>query len=391
MSRLPPEFGKNPTKLVFRGVDPGSPAARQLFLQYEGQLRHFHAKARQAVGLSELPIYATHIQLPGGGSMHYSYNNGQEAIHVLVNPTTVEVPTTEPVKKTTSPTYVLAIDVVFDLDFYLVKKTIVPSAPTLSSEQYGFAGQMVVGLTMGQDDTIQKALTETGSTNRVDSADISALPNPPQAGTGRDYLTNSPDGTDALPVGFLVHPDLTSNPGPFELSVYIAAQDIYQEVELSNEFTEIRNERSHHPGVRYAVQVREYEIVSTYPEETVGWQITARLYQRFEAGDGSVIENQTTSAGGSGSIFTSPAWAPGSGPYSDPTAEGMGSLLDQTPKQDRDVAGDPDISERDSLLLAPSWTFEEGLDITDATMVATITWAPPAAAASTGSAQITPA
>lgn len=85
MSRLAPGDGDLPTKLVFLGVDPGSPESRLLGAQLGGEIRHFQNSARQQRG--DLPTHHQVKAMPNGrGRMTYSYNQGIETLRVHLEP-----------------------------------------------------------------------------------------------------------------------------------------------------------------------------------------------------------------------------------------------------------------------------------------------------------------
>lgn len=119
-SRLPPKPGETPTKVVFDGVEPGSAEAQLLFQQHKGPIGQFHSKARQQRELSEQPIAHMQQAMPDGGRMRYSYNNGQETIHVALEPRPGTPVGTQPQVLELPPTQPsLAIDVLFDCEPYL--------------------------------------------------------------------------------------------------------------------------------------------------------------------------------------------------------------------------------------------------------------------------------
>jgi hypothetical protein len=113
-SKLPPEFGETPTKVVFEGVEPGSPEAQLLYMQNMGEISSFQQKARQSRVTSGNSVSSMQQALPGGGQLRYTYNNGQETVHVRLNPVAGKVGTTsEEAAKTQHAEPLLAIDVVF--------------------------------------------------------------------------------------------------------------------------------------------------------------------------------------------------------------------------------------------------------------------------------------
>lgn len=114
MYKLPPAAGAAPTKVVFEGVEPGSPEAQRLLAQNQPTIAHFHAKARQARDLSEQPGASMIQQLPDGGRLRYVYNGGQEAIFVRLNPRDVPQPQPRQPVELKSNNPVLAVDVLFD-------------------------------------------------------------------------------------------------------------------------------------------------------------------------------------------------------------------------------------------------------------------------------------
>lgn len=87
-SRLPPEPGETPTKVVVQGTKPGSPEARIIVARYQGEITHFHAKARQNRLAGEQSTQFMHQRMTNGGRMRYASINGQEVL-------TIEVPIPE--------------------------------------------------------------------------------------------------------------------------------------------------------------------------------------------------------------------------------------------------------------------------------------------------------
>lgn len=118
-SKLPPNFGNTPVKVVFEGVEPGSPEAQKLFHQHQGQIQHFHKKARQNRDISQQPGASMQQAMPAGGQMRYTYNLGQETVHVRLAPTKVVEGVSEDKDKPRKFDVVLAIDVLFDTKPYV--------------------------------------------------------------------------------------------------------------------------------------------------------------------------------------------------------------------------------------------------------------------------------
>lgn len=117
-SKLPAEPRETPTKVVFEGVDPGSAAAQRLYYENFGDISSFQQKARQSRLISGQPTSSMQQQLPNGGRLTYTFNNGLETIHVKLAPRGSSS-TTEPGKKpelVTPPQ--LAIDVLFNPELY---------------------------------------------------------------------------------------------------------------------------------------------------------------------------------------------------------------------------------------------------------------------------------
>jgi hypothetical protein len=84
-SRLPPEFGETPTKVVFEGVEPGSAEAQRLYHERISEISSFHQKARQNRMISESPTSSMQQALPNGDQLRYTFNNGVENIHVRLS------------------------------------------------------------------------------------------------------------------------------------------------------------------------------------------------------------------------------------------------------------------------------------------------------------------
>ena len=124
MSRFPPDVGRPPTKVVFDGVEPGSDAARQLLMRYQAEINRFHyrAKVTSELGASLGRDPASYAQqaLPGDdGRMRFSQIGGQETIHIRLNPKVIEgLEETMPEEdRPTQP--ILAVDVIFDTKTYM--------------------------------------------------------------------------------------------------------------------------------------------------------------------------------------------------------------------------------------------------------------------------------
>lgn len=119
-SKLTPEFGDLPTKVVFESVEPGSPAAQLLYHQTQGAISAFHQKARMSRLISDQEGSHMMQALPDGGQMRYSYNFGIETVHVRLNPRVVAAAQEEAklqVRRKLSTAY-LAIDVVLTPKLY---------------------------------------------------------------------------------------------------------------------------------------------------------------------------------------------------------------------------------------------------------------------------------
>lgn len=118
---LPPRVGDPPTKVIFEGVPAGSQEARNLLLRYQGEIRRFHAAARQSVEISGQPGHAAHRSLPDGGELRYANNYGQETITVRLRAQQKVVKTSrEQQQKVDTFEPVLAVDVLFDNAIYMV-------------------------------------------------------------------------------------------------------------------------------------------------------------------------------------------------------------------------------------------------------------------------------
>lgn len=118
-SRLPPEFGNPPTRVVLEGDRPGSPAAQLLYNQQRGEIARFHHKARQSQQISGQSHVTMQQTLTGGGRVRYVYNSGIETLHVEVFPEyPVTPPGPEPTKRVETPEPRLAIDVLFGSELY---------------------------------------------------------------------------------------------------------------------------------------------------------------------------------------------------------------------------------------------------------------------------------
>ena len=140
MSRLAPAGeGDLPTKLVFQGIDPGSPESRLLGARLGGEIRHFQNSARQQRG--EQPTHHQIKAMPNGrGRMTYSYNQGIETLRVHLEPEYQKQLLSEPEKDRpgrADPT--LAIDVLFTnelwtaYDIYSITSEVVTPGGTYPS------------------------------------------------------------------------------------------------------------------------------------------------------------------------------------------------------------------------------------------------------------------
>ncbi len=88
MYKPEPLPGAPPCTVVIHADPDTDPAVIQrAYVQLLGPIGSFYSKARQAQQLGGLPQYATHQALPDA-QMRYSYNNGQETVHVQLREVT---------------------------------------------------------------------------------------------------------------------------------------------------------------------------------------------------------------------------------------------------------------------------------------------------------------
>lgn len=137
-SKYPARPGEPPVKVVFEGIEPGSPEAQQLFFANQAAIQHFHAKARQNRDISGQA--GAHMQQAqrDGGQFRYSYNNGIETVHIKLSPQRIERQLREPPPPELPPIPpTLAVDVLFETPFaelgnvwwYAEKTTTRPGTP----------------------------------------------------------------------------------------------------------------------------------------------------------------------------------------------------------------------------------------------------------------------
>lgn len=107
--------------MVFEGGDAANPAAQLLRKQLAGAIAKFHAKARQQDELAGQDSSHMHQSLPGGGSMRYVQNGGQETIFVRVpTPPGTPAPAEERPTPPAQPIEpLLAIDILFTPEVFL--------------------------------------------------------------------------------------------------------------------------------------------------------------------------------------------------------------------------------------------------------------------------------
>lgn len=106
--------------MVFEGVEPGSPAAQLLYHQHQGEISRFQGKARQNREISGQPGSSMQQAMPDGGQMRYTFNGGQETVHVKLTPgesETTSESTTQQESHHAEP--LLAIDIVFEPELFM--------------------------------------------------------------------------------------------------------------------------------------------------------------------------------------------------------------------------------------------------------------------------------
>ena len=74
-----------PTKLVIKGVEPGTPLAGAVADHFGGRLKQFHVKQQQNYALSPTAIHRSHIEWKGGRAT-YTNQGGQEYLTLEVDP-----------------------------------------------------------------------------------------------------------------------------------------------------------------------------------------------------------------------------------------------------------------------------------------------------------------
>lgn len=74
-----------PTKLVIKGVEPGTPLAGAVADHFGGRLKQFHVKQQQNYALSPTEIHRSHIEWKGGRAT-YVNQGGQEYLTLEVDP-----------------------------------------------------------------------------------------------------------------------------------------------------------------------------------------------------------------------------------------------------------------------------------------------------------------
>lgn len=74
-----------PTKLVIKGVEPGTPLAGAVADHFGGRLKQFHVKQQQNYTLSPTAIHRSHIEWSGGRAT-YINQGGQEYLTLEVDP-----------------------------------------------------------------------------------------------------------------------------------------------------------------------------------------------------------------------------------------------------------------------------------------------------------------
>ena len=84
-TELQPQITQMPTKLVIKGVEPGTPLAGAVADHFGGRLKQFHVKQQQNYALSPTAIHRSHIEWKGGRAT-YTNQGGQEYLTLEVDP-----------------------------------------------------------------------------------------------------------------------------------------------------------------------------------------------------------------------------------------------------------------------------------------------------------------
>lgn len=82
---LQSQITQMPTKLVIKGVEPGTPLAGAVADHFGGRLKQFHVKQQQNYALSPTAIHRSHIEWKGGRAT-YVNQGGQEYLTLEVDP-----------------------------------------------------------------------------------------------------------------------------------------------------------------------------------------------------------------------------------------------------------------------------------------------------------------
>lgn len=386
-SRLPPKFGAPPTKVIFEGVPPGSPLARALFAPRRGEITRFHQKARQNVEIGEQSGQHMHQKLPDG-EMSYSYNYGQEILHVRLRKDVVIEAASKLV-----PTYperaLLAIDILFDQEAYKFQHLYVdfsaanpPEYPVPWYSLYETWQALNYPVTAAIAQPAAGGLEAFGSTVSGGAApsDPTLLANASYVGGGylpvsRPLVAYDEDTTRSQADGFFVRTRYPAENVTVDLFAATWTRKVENTPPGIPNGEQFEGPYTYVNPVRFSVQAREFAddpLMYSFIDRTGMSRQRVTEFNNPAYGPGTVeLESDEESEFffGGGNFVVTPEWIDAGGLLADPNTPGMGTLLASTSVTTKTLVTAPEYDDGSSF---GSWD----RPITDMTKIATVEWLP---------------
>lgn len=429
-SRLPGQFGGAPAKVVFESVEPGSALAQRLYHEHQATITQFHVKARQSRNIGGQYGASMQQAMPDQGQLRYSYNGGQETIHVRLHPKVLERVSKEPLEPVLIPTPQLAIDVIYTSTQYMAGDIYSWYPAEGAGHQHNFRNQSemftvynAVGLIGNPDASVPVEAGSRGVTVEHPGAQLHSIIDESADTTAlREFVIDSEDFlAGGVGAGFLATMPTPrappGQPGQLTIDVYMASLSVARH----NDFAGHESENlvgddaitgPDHDDYVYDVQevrvkIRVREMVEADAKMVKVIVVPDRRDKHYIAADDFATTHpdilETTNPGTpflvEWTFAAQGGWEDLGGEPADPLAPKMGKLLDETPWMDLTVVGkDPPAREiidlvvftatpEDQSNFIPKWTQK----ITDMTKIATIAWTTSGLAHVNGKATVTPA
>lgn len=419
-SRLPAAVGNPPVKVVFEGVEPGSAAAQQLYHENQAAISHFHSKARQSVG--DRDVAYMQQALAGEGQLRYSFNNGQEAIHVKLE--TEKINETVEEKKSLEPWQaMIAIDVVFDTRAYNILHSYSATLDNdiqynVLNDDYSHNTLAMVGMIADPDADVPVSAVSAPGFSRSDSPTLQPVTGTPDPEEDPRVVAYTPDPLVGMSViGFVAYPRTPMKDGaPLKIDVYLAAFNpliVRDEEDVTITYDQI---------LTCKICVREYlnpAPISAVTTVRYGRRVTGSQHADDPAHEGEfpfpesydLSQDMPEVLTHEWAFAVDAGWVPTPGVLADPGALGMGELLAESPTitttaaapETGDVNYDPGelFVFLDNGGMVPTGVIPIGVDpqapitwegdVEDMTLIARIEWTPPVREGGKGTAKITPA